>query len=173
MPTTGIRPAREQDLPALTRIYNHYVANTHITFDTQPFTVAQRRPWLDAFSLRGPHRLFVATLAERPVGYASSSPFRAKPAYAKSVETTIYLDPDFVGQGLGRSLYAHLLDAIRIEPSVHRAYGGVALPNPVSIALHRHLGFDPVGTFREVGFKFERYWHVTWHEKDLSSIRID
>jgi hypothetical protein len=87
---TRIRPAREEDLPALVRIYNHYVATTHITFDTEPFSEAGRRPWLESFSLDGPHRLFVATLGERLVGYASSSRFRPKPAYARSVEATIY-----------------------------------------------------------------------------------
>jgi len=166
---TQIRPAREQDLPALVRIYNHYVTATHITFDTEPFTAAQRRPWFDAFSLRGPHRLLVAAVADRAVGYASSTRFRPKPAYDQSVETTIYLHPDFVGQGIGRRLYTHLLKAIRLEPSVHRAYGAIALPNPASIALHERLGFELVGTFREVGFKFEEYWHVSWFEKDVSS----
>ncbi|MEE8475951.1 MAG: GNAT family N-acetyltransferase, partial [Myxococcota bacterium] len=62
-----------------------------------------------------------------------------------------------------------LLDALRSEESVHRAYGGVALPNPASIALHERLGFSAVGTFREVGFKFDRYWDVSWFEKNLSS----
>jgi len=163
-----IQPAREQDLPALVQIYNHYVTATHITFDTQPFTAVQRRAWFDAFSLRGPHRLFVAAIAERVVGYASSTRFRPKPAYDQSVETSIYLHPDFVGQGIGRPLYAYLLDAIGLEPSVHRAYGAIALPNPASIVLHERLGFKLVGTFREVGFKFEKYWHVSWFEKDLS-----
>jgi len=164
-----IRPAREPDLPSLVRIYNHYVVRTHITFDTEPFTVARRRSWFDSFSSRGPHRLFVAALADHPVGYASSSPFRGKSAYDRSVETTIYLDPEFVGRELGRSLYAQLLEAMEIEPSVHRAYGGIALPNPASIALHERLGFKLVGTFREVGFKFDQYWHVSWYEKDVST----
>lgn len=166
-----IRPAREQDLSALVRIYNHYVCGTHITFDIEPFTVEQRRPWLDGFAPVGPHRLFVAAVAERIVGYASSSRFRPKPAYIQSVETTIYLDPDFVGRGIGRSLYAHLLNTMELEPSVNRAYGGVALPNPVSIALHERLGFKLVGTFSEAGFKFGKYWHISWLEKDVSGTR--
>jgi phosphinothricin acetyltransferase len=163
-----IRPAKPEDLPELVRIYNHYVTNTHITFDTKAFTVNQRRSWLDGFSQAGPHRLLVSELAQRPIGYASSSAFRLKPAYDQSVETTIYLDPDFTGRGIGKLLYAAILDLIRAEKCVHRAYGGVALPNPVSIALHERLGFRLVGTFREVGFKFGRYWNVSWYEKDLS-----
>jgi phosphinothricin acetyltransferase len=168
---TRIRPARAGDLPELVRIYNHYVATTHITFDTEPFSEEGRRPWLDSFSLRGPHRLFVATLGERPVGYASSSGFRPKPAYGRSVETTIYLDPDFAGRGIGRALYEHLLEALGGEPSVHRAYAGIALPNAASVALHERLGFALVGTFREVGFKLGKYWHVSWYEKEFPDPR--
>ena len=86
-----IRPAEERDLPELVRIYNHFVTTTHITFDTQAFTVNQRRPWFESFSGSSPHRLLVAEVAHQPVGYASSCQFRARPAYDQSVETTIYL----------------------------------------------------------------------------------
>ena len=163
-----IRPAEQQDLPELVRIYNHYVTKTHVTFDTKAFTMDQRRPWFDDFSPSGPHRLLVAELAQKPIGYASSSDFRRKSAYDQSVETTIYLDPDFIGRGIGKLLYGTILDLIRSEKSVHRAYGGVALPNPTSIALHERFGFRLVGTFREVGFKFGKYWDVSWYENDVS-----
>ena len=69
---------------------------------------------------------------------------------------------------MGLALYAELLEALVNEPSVHRAYGGTALPNPESIALHERLGFKLVGTYREVGFKFDQYWDVSWFEKDVS-----
>ena len=165
---TRIRPAEEEDLSELERIYNHYVTTTHITFDTKAFAPGQRRPWFEGFSESGPYRLLVAEAADQLVGYASSTRFRAKPAYDQSVETTVYLDPAFVGRGLGQQLYGSLLDAMRSEASVHRVYGGVALPNRASIALHERLGFGVVGTFREVGFKFGRYWDVTWYEKNVS-----
>jgi len=165
-----IRTSQEQDLPELVRIYNHYVTTTHITFDTRAFNLEQRRDWFDGFSVSGPHRLLVAELANRPVGYASSSPFRAKSAYDHSVETTVYLDPAFTGRGIGRALYKALLEALRAEECVHRAYGGIALPNPQSIALHERLGFHLVGIFREVGFKLGKYWDVSWYEKGLASV---
>jgi phosphinothricin acetyltransferase len=166
--TPHVRPAEPRDLAELVRIYNHYVATTHITFDTQPFTVEGRRPWFEGFAASGPHRLLVAELDDRPIGYASSRPFAAKPAYHRSVETTIYLDPGFTGRGIGSRLYVALLDALGSEKDVHRAYAGIALPNPGSIALHERCGFAPAGTFREVGFKFGRYWDVRWYEKDVS-----
>jgi phosphinothricin acetyltransferase len=163
-----VRPAEQDDLPTLVEIYNHYVRTTHITFDTCPFRIDERRPWFASFSRSGPHRLFVSEVSNQVVGYASSSQFRAKPAYDTSVETTVYLDPDFVGRGIGERLYGALLDALQSEKSVHRAYGGIALPNERSIAIHKRFGFVLVGTFREIGFKFQKYWDVRWYEKDIA-----
>ncbi len=168
MTALQIRSARTGDLAELERIYNHYVTTTHITFDTEAFTMEQRRAWFDGFSESGPHRLLVAETEAGVVGYASSSRFRPKPAYHTSVETTVYLDPPHVGLGFGHRLYGALLEALDGEPAVHRAYGGIALPNPASIALHESLGFRLVGTFREVGHKFGKFWDVSWFEKELS-----
>jgi phosphinothricin acetyltransferase len=166
---TRIRPAAPDDLPELVRIYNHYVVETPITFDTTPFDVDGRRPWFDGFSGTGPHRLWVAEEGGAVRGYASSSPFRSKPAYASTVETTIYLDASALGRGIGRKLYSHLLEGLRAEPDLHRAVAGITMPNPASVALHEELGFQIVGTFRQVGFKQDRYWDVRWYEKSLSN----
>ena len=169
MSTPRIRTAEQRDLPELVRIYNHYVTASNITFDTEAFTVDQRRPWFDGFSDSGAHQLLIAEINHQPVGYASSKDFRVKPAYDQSVETTIYLDSAFVGRGIGQQLYGALLERMTSEGKVHRAYGGVALPNPRSIALHAQFGFSLVGTFHEVGFKFGKYWDVSWYEKDVSN----
>lgn len=161
--------ARPSDLPALTHIYNHYVVHTPITFDTAPFSVDQRRSWYAEHTDGGPHRLFVARDDDGGVlGYASSSAFRPKPAYATSVETSVYCDPGARGGGTGTVLYRALLSAL-VEPGAgaHRAYAGVALPNAASLALHRRFGFRDVGTYREVGYKFGRYWDVRWLELAL------
>ena len=149
-------------------IYNHYVTRTHITFDTEPFAVGARTQWFTQFAATGPHRLYVAELEDGVVGYATSSPFKPKSAYRTSVETTIYLDPAHTGNGYGRILYGLLLDELTAEPSVHRAYGGVALPNPASVALHEDLGYTKVASYHEVGYKFEKYWDVDWYEMDVS-----
>ena len=162
-----IRPGESDDLSQLVDIYNHYVSNTHITFDTEPFLVAARIPWFAQFSDSGPYRLLVAEKEGAVVGYSSSTNFKPRAAYNTSVETSVYLHPDASGQGTGRALYSALLAALNEEPSVHRAYGGVALPNPTSEKLHEQLGFEKVGTYREVGFKLDKYWDVSWYEKDL------
>jgi phosphinothricin acetyltransferase len=167
MVSARIRSAAEHDIPDLVRIYNHYVTNSHVTFDTEPFSVEERRPWFESFSSSGLHRLLVAEFESQTVGYASSKEFRAKPAYGSSVETTIYLDQEFLGRGIGQALFAALLEALEAEDGVHRAYGGIALPNPSSLALHHRFGFSLAGTFRQVGHKFGKYWDVSWYEKDL------
>ena len=163
-----IRPATPSDLPDLVRIYNDYVTSSHVTFDMQPFTLEERRGWFEGFAGAGPYRLLVAEVASEIAGYTSSSRFRSKQAYHTSVETTVYLDSHHIGRGLGSRLYGGLLELLDSEPQVHRAYGGVALPNPASAALHERLGFRLVGTFKEVGYKFERFWDVSWYEKTLS-----
>ncbi|MET8807229.1 N-acetyltransferase family protein [Streptomyces sp. NPDC004546] len=163
-----VRPGVEEDLDALTAIYNHYVRETAITFDTAIFTSEERRPWLLSHPEDGPHRLKVATDAEsqRILGYATSSPYRPKPAYVTSVETSVYVAPDAGRRGVGTLLYEALFKALADE-DVHRAYAGIAQPNEASERLHARFGFRYVGTYREVGRKFGRYWDVAWYEKEL------
>lgn len=163
-----VRPGIEADLSALTAIYNHYVRETAITFDTAVFTPEERRPWLLSHREDGPHRLMVATDAEtgRILGYATSSPHRPKPAYGTSVETSVYVAPGAGRRGIGTLLYDALFKALATE-DVHRAYAGIAQPNAASAGLHARFGFRYVGTFREVGRKFGRYWDVAWYEKPL------
>lgn len=161
-----IRAGDEGDLEELTRIYNHYVEHTTITFDIEPFTTEQRRPWLDAHPSHGPHRLLVAEEHGHVLGYATSSPFRAKAAYATTVETTVYLAPEHTGRGLGGSLYLALLETLRTE-GVHLAAAGVTVPNDPSQRLHLRCGFRQVGVFEEVGQKFGRFWDVAWFQRRL------
>jgi phosphinothricin acetyltransferase len=163
-----IRRAEAPDLPRLVDIYNHYVRHTHITFHTEPFTAGSRRSWFEQFSHTGPYRLLVAENENGVVGYASSTEFKPREAYRSSVETTIYLDHRHTGGGVGAALYNALLDELVAEPAAHRAYGGVALPNAASVALHERAGFVKVGTYHEVGFKLGQFWDVAWFEKDLS-----
>ncbi|GAQ68123.1 GNAT family N-acetyltransferase [Streptomyces scabiei] len=163
-----VRPGVATDLAALTDIYNHYVRETPITFDTAVLTPEERRPWLLSHPEDGPHRLMVATAkdSQRILGYATSSMFRPKAAYGTSVEVSVYLAPDAGGRGVGTLLYRALFAALATE-DVHRAYAGIAQPNEASTRLHERFGFRYVGTYREVGRKFGRYWDVAWYEKEL------
>lgn len=161
-----VRAATAADLVGLNAVYNEYVATAHYTFDVEPMTTEARREWFSHYADSGHHRVFVAVDGDVVIGYASSSRYRVKPAYETSVETSVYLAPDATGLGLGTKLYSALFDALRGE-DVHRAYAGIALPNPASIALHERFGFKKAGHYTEQGRKFGRYWDVAWYEKAL------
>jgi phosphinothricin acetyltransferase len=162
-----VRPAEEADLEQLNEIYNHYVATSPATFDVEPVTMDARKEWFSHFSTTGPHRLFVAADEDRIVGFAGSHQHRARAAYDTSVETTVYVAPDAHGRGVGSALYAALFQALAGE-DLHRAYGGITMPNPASVALHERFGFERAALFTEQGRKFGRYWDVAWFEKPLS-----
>ena len=161
-----VRPATAGDLAAVNEIYNQYVVEAHYTFDLEPMSMEARREWFTHYAETGRHRVFVAVSEGHVVGYACSSRFRPKPAYETSVETSVYLAPDAIGRGAGSRLYETLFKALEGE-DVHRAYAGIALPNPASIGLHERFGFKHVGHFTEQGRKFDRYWDVAWYEKPL------
>jgi len=161
-----VRPANRADLPRLTEIYNYYVINTPVTFDIEPYTLERRAAWFDQFAITGRYRLLVAEIDGQVEGYAGTTRWRPKAAYDTTVETTVYSSPETVGKGIGRKLYAVLFEAIADE-NVNRIVGGYTLPNPASAKLHELFGFRNVGVFREVGYKFGRYWDVQWSERPL------
>jgi phosphinothricin acetyltransferase len=162
----AIRPGEPRDLPRLTEIYNHYIRETAITFELEPYTVEGRRHWLAQFAPTGRYRILVAEERGNALGWANSRRFHERAAYDPTVETSIYLDPQCHGRRIGTALYTALFELLRAE-DIHRAIGGVTLPNDASVALHRKLGFTPVGVLREVGRKFGRWWDVAWFQKEL------
>lgn len=161
-----VRPACRGDVAALAAIYNHYVEHSVATFDTEPVSASDRVAWLESFSAAGPFRLLVAAQADRVLGCASSSRYRAHPAFAQTVEMSIYLEPGDRGQGVGSLLYAALLGELRSEP-VHLAVAGIALPNDASVALHRKFGFADVGVFDEYAVKNGAYISSLWMQRRL------
>jgi phosphinothricin acetyltransferase len=161
-----IRPGIAGDVPDLTDLYNHYVLTSPATFDVEPLTVEARLEWFSHYSTDGLHRLYVAVLEGKVAGFASSSRMGARPAYARALETSVYVRFDVLGQGVGTRLYSTLFAALSDQP-VHRAYAQVTLPNPASCALHRRFGFQEIGVQHEVGYKFASYWSVQLFEKRL------
>jgi phosphinothricin acetyltransferase len=163
------RHGTEADLAAITEIYNYFVQNTVITFDTVPFRASDRLGWFHQFSPHGPHQLFVAVSAGNVIqGFAYSTAFRDKPAYQKTVEVAIYLAPHADEQGIGSTLYAALFAALDQQPGLHRAVAMIAQPNPGSEALHGKFGFKRVGELTEAGFKFGRYVDILMMERSFS-----
>jgi phosphinothricin acetyltransferase len=161
-----IRPGREDDLPSLVEMYNHYVLDGYVSFDTEPATIESRREWFDAFSTTGPHRIFVAIGSAGVLGCATSRRYRTHPAFDQTVETGIFLAPGTRGQGLGTRLYTTLLQALEHQP-VHLAVASVALPNDASVALHRKLGFEEVGIFREYALKHDTRISSLWFQRRI------
>lgn len=153
-------------MPQLTDLYNHYILGSPATFDIEPFTLEARKKWFSHYGVTGRHRLFVATDEGVVLGFASSSPFRPKAAYETSVETSVYISDGQTGRGIGKALYAKLLEELGAE-DVHRAYAGITMPNPASVALHESFGFRQVAYFSEQGRKFGRYWDVAWYERRM------
>jgi phosphinothricin acetyltransferase len=107
------------------------------------------------------------------LGYAYASQWRARIGYRHAVETSVYLDPGACGRGLGTRLYLALLGGLRAA-GYRTVIGGIALPNPGSVALHEKLGFEPVARFREVGRKFNEwvdvgYWQLLLKSEDSAS----
>ena len=162
--TIMVRAAVPADAPAVAAIYAPVVTETAISFEEQPPTPDEigrrmlarpRLPWL------------VADDDGRVAGYAYASAHRARPAYRWAADCSVYLDPAYQGQGLGRRLYQELITEVR-DLGYRTLFAGIALPNPASVGLHEALGFTPVGVFRGVGYKLGAWRDVSWWQRDLS-----
>jgi phosphinothricin acetyltransferase len=163
---TDVRAAAPGDLPQLVAIYNHYVNESIATFDTEPTTVQSRIAWFETFTDAGPHRLLVAVHGVQVLGYASSAAYRAHPAFARTVELSVYLDAERRAAGVGSALYRALLNELRAQ-ELHLAVAGIALPNDASVALHRKFGFTEVGVFAEYAIKHGTYISSMWMQRPL------
>jgi phosphinothricin acetyltransferase len=159
-----IRDARAGDAAALCAIYNPYVRSTVVTFEESPVSAADMAERIAQIRLA--HPWLVCELDGEVAGYAYAGPWRTRSAYRFAVETTIYLAPGHVGRGVGRALYEALL-AECARRGFHCAMGGIALPNPASVALHEKVGFVKVAHFREVGLKLDRRIDVGYWQRML------
>lgn len=158
----SVRDARLADVPAIAEIYDEQVRTSVATFET-------RERGAELFSAAvaddGVARvLLVACDGEQVVGFASSGPFRPRPAYAATAEVSVYLAEGARGRGIGRALYVELLRRLDAA-GIHTEIAVVALPNPASEALHRAMGFERVGVLREVGHKLGRYVDTAWYQR--------
>jgi L-amino acid N-acyltransferase YncA len=160
-----IRQANSADAEDIAHIYNHYVRETIVTFEEQAVSIAEMAKRL-ADTVANSLPWLVAEQDGTIVGYARASKWKPRSAYRFSVETTIYLAPDCLGQGVGTSLYQFLIDDLK-KLGLHTAIGGIALPNAGSVALHEKLGFRKVAHFDEVGFKFGKWIDVAYWQLSL------
>jgi phosphinothricin acetyltransferase len=158
-----VRTADPSDLPRIAAIYDEQVRTAISTFDLEPLGLDYWEARL-ASTAPGDH-LLVALADSGVVGYAYSSSYRPRPAYARTREVSVYLAGEAREQGLGRALYEELLRRLRTD-GIHQVLAVIALPNDASEALHRACGFSRVGVLPEVGWKFNRWidtalWSIT------------
>ncbi|MEW6991811.1 N-acetyltransferase family protein [Colwelliaceae bacterium 6441] len=162
----NIRRVSEQDIASITELYNHYIANTVVTFEEALLVsndIAARvkqietdgLPWIIAEDKEG-----------QLLGYAYASKWRERFAYRFSVEVTVYLQANLGAKGIGSQLYEQLFFQLK-EKGVHSVIGGITLPNPASIALHEKFGMQKSAHFKEVGFKFNQWLDVGYWQGQL------
>lgn len=157
-----IRSAGVQDASAIQAIYAPIVERTVISFEDRPPAAAEMARRIVRTLEAYPY--LVAEREGRLLGYAYAGPHRVRPAYRHSVDVTAYVAEAARRQGVGKALYDALLAALA-GAGYHAAFAGIALPNPGSEALHKAVGFELVGVYREVGFKFDRWHDVAWWQR--------
>ena len=159
--------AERSHLDGIASIYDAEVASSAATFDLEPPSPEHWERMLAEADRAVGHFLLVAVDTDGAVlGFAKSGQFRQRAAYDLTCETSVYVAAAVRGQGVGRALYARLIELLEASPA-RLAVGGMTAPNPASASLHESLGFTLVGTFHGVGFKFGRPWDVTWYERPL------
>lgn len=160
-----LRLATPADGPACAAIYEPYVTDTCISFELTPpdgmeigariGRTIDRLPWV------------VAEVDGLVRGYAYAGRFRDRPAYDWTAETTVYVDREIQGRGIGRAAMGAVVAILRLQ-GFHVAVAGVTPPNPGSVGLHLALGFERIGLFEEVGWKDGRWHGVEFFGLELS-----
>jgi phosphinothricin acetyltransferase len=153
-----IRNVKMSDAKDITEIYNYYIENTVITFQTDLLSVEETEKKIEEILLKGfPYIVYEEN--NEVIGYAYAGVWRDRKAYEITLETSIYLDQSKIKKGIGRQLYKELIERSR-QIGVHSLIGVVSVPNEGSKKLHLEFGFELLGTFKEVGQKFNKYVSV-------------
>lgn len=160
-----IRQALPEDVPAICDIYNHYVVSTIITFEEKAVSHAEMARRISDTTAHFP---WLVTESDGSiVGYTCATHWKLRSAFRFTVESAIYLGPGSTGRGTGHEMYKALIAQLR-KRGIHSVIGGIALPNPASIALHERLGFRKIGHFPEVGWKLGTWIDVGYWELALN-----
>ncbi len=159
-----MRLARAGDAEATRLIYNAEVTGSTVTFDLVPRSLGDQLAWLGLHA--GAHPAIVALIDGEVVGFGSLSPYRSRPAYATSVEDSVYVRADRRGEGIGRALLGELVD-LAVAHGFHTVMARIVGGHEASIALHRTCGFGLVGVEREIGRKLGRWLDVALMQRLL------
>lgn len=159
-----IRRATVEDAAAVAELYNPFVLDSLVSFETKPVTAAEMAARISERLQK--YTWLVAVDGERLLGYAYYGEFRARAAYNGTAEATVYLAEEAKGRGLGSQLYSALMTQARAQ-GIRQMIGVITLPNDASEALHRRMGFEPVGVFRAIGRKFDQDADVAFWQLSL------
>ena len=160
-----IRAAAPPDAAAIAAIYNHFVAETIVTFEEQPVPAAEMARRIEEIQAAS-FPWLVAAEGDEVLGYAYAAQWKRRSAYRHAAEISVYLAPGRSGRGLGSKLYGQIIPMLKAR-GIHAVIGGIALPNPASIALHEKFGLRKVAHFQAVGFKLGRWIDVGYWERIL------
>ena len=163
-PGVAVRLARLDDAEAIRAIYNLEVTESTVTFDLVPRTLADQQAWLAEHD--GVHPAVVAELDGEVVGFGSLAPYRSRPAYATTVEDSVYVRRDLRGVGCGRAILGELVQLGTVH-GFHAVMARIVGGHEASIGLHTACGFELVGIEREVGRKFGRWLDVVLMQRLL------
>lgn len=170
-----IRAVCLDDAQQLVDIYNHYVANTAISFEEIEISSEEMQSRIQQALTNDDIWLVQEQCLDgqlQILGYAYTTQWKSREAYRFSYEVTIYLAPMAQGKGIGTSLYQALLEAIAKRP-VKTLLAIIALPNEASIALHEKIGMTKVAHFEQVGFKFGKWVDVGYWQMTLPNFRSE
>ena len=152
-----LRPVKLSDAKAIVEIYNHYINETAITFETEPITTEEMASRIKSISAHFPY--FVYEKDGKILGYCYAHLWKERAAYAHTLETTIYLHKDATHQGIGSLMVSHLIDLCRTQ-GFHALIACITEGNEASVRMHEKLGFKQVSEYKEVGRKFGRWLGV-------------
>jgi len=159
-----VRDASEDDAPACVAIYAPYVRETAVSFESEPPTPAQMAERIAAATRT--HAWVVLEEEDRVVGYAYGGPHAQRAAYRFWCEVSVYVEGGRRRTGSGRVLYEALLKRL-VARGYRMAVAGMTLPNEASAGLHRAMGFEPVGVYRRIGWKFGAWHDVAWMQRAI------
>ena len=160
-----IRPAKPDDLTAITDIYNEAILTTDATFDTETKTIEDQKEWFESHDSMNP--ILVAESDDRVIGWASLSKWSDRCAYSGTAEISVYVKDGYREQGIGRQLIERILKAGE-ETGLHTIISRIVAGNNESIHLHKVFGFEHIGVMKEVGIKFGRLLDVVLMQKIYS-----
>lgn len=161
-----IRPATHGDLQGILDIYNEAVLTTTASYDYEPRTLEQRREWFEERQREKYPVLVAADEAGNVVGWSALNPYHARVGYRFTSENSVYVAASQRGKGIGRALLGPLLEAGKAR-GLCAIIAAIDADNEASIRLHAAFGFEKVGHFKKVGFKFDRWLDVVYMEKLL------